>query len=340
MTSDRVLVRPSRLVRPTTRRTLRSAAGVATAVLVLAACGGGAEGESNAALDDIDVTGGFGEEPEITFEEPFALEESESETLEVGDGEVVDDGDTVSIDYAVVSGTTGSPLDSSFGASSISLPLVEGQTTPALVEALVGETIGSRVLVVVAPEPTAGASASVEPQPGDPASDTVVFVLDLLGVVPVRADGEPVEQAEGTPVVATDEEGDVTGIDVTGVEAPEDLVVTTVLQGDGEEVQAGDTVTIHYTGVLASDGTEFDSSWSRGAPVSFALDNLIQGWQQGLAGVPVGSRVVLQVPPELGYGAQGSPPSIPADADLVFVIDVLDTQSAPEGSAPSPAPSQ
>ena len=61
-------------------------------------------------------------------------------------------------------------------------------------------------------------------------------------------------------------------------------------------------------------------------------------WQQGLEGVAVGSRVVLQVPPEVGYGAEGSPPTIPADADLVFVIDVLDTQTAPE--APAPAPSQ
>ena len=100
-------------------------------------------------------------------------------------------------------------------------------------------------------------------------------------------------------------------------------------------------MTIHYTGVLAADGTEFDSSWGRGASTSFPLGNLIQGWQEGLEGVTVGSRVVLQVPPELGYGAEGSPPTIPADADLVFVIDVLDTQAAPEApAAPSPAPSE
>jgi peptidylprolyl isomerase len=128
---------------------------------------------------------------------------------------------------------------------------------------------------------------------------------------------------------------------VTGVDAPEELVVTPVLEGDGEAVQAGDTITIHYTGVLASDGTEFDSSWGRGEPATFPLTNLIQGWQQGLEGVTVGSRVILQVPPELGYGAEGSPPTIPADADLVFVIDVLATVPAPEPQqAPSPAASE
>lgn len=352
MTSDLGLLRPLRPARPTVPRAARAGAVAVAAALVLAACGddasggeGGDAAEPAGDLGAIEVEGAFGEEPTLTFDTPFALEESESQTLSEGDGEVIEDGDTVTIDYTVVSGADGSTLDTSFGATSISLPLVEGQTTPALVDALVGETLGSRVLVAVAPEqPTDGASAAPSPAAGDPAADTILFVLDLLEVVPERADGEPVEPPAGTPVVATDEAGDVTGVDVTGVTPPEGLVVTPVLQGDGDVVGAGDTVTIHYTGVLASDGTEFDSSWSRDAATTFPLGNLIQGWQQGLEGVAVGSRVVLQVPAELGYGEQGSPPTIPANADLVFVIDVLDTQAAPEApaepSAPAPAPSE
>jgi peptidylprolyl isomerase len=174
-------------------RAARAGAAAVVAALLLAACGddaSGGAGETNAALDDIEVEGGFGEEPTITIDEPFALEESQSETLVVGDGEEIESGDTVTIDYAISSGTTGESLDTSFGTSPIPLPLVEGQTTPALVEALVGQTIGSRVLVAVAPEPTDGASAG-EAQGGDPASDTIVFVLDLLGVRPDRAEGEP-----------------------------------------------------------------------------------------------------------------------------------------------------
>jgi len=354
MSSVRVLVPLPRPVRPTARRAARAGAVASAALLVLAGCGdaaggGGAEsgapGEGSADLAAIEVEGDFGEEPTITFDQPFALEESASRTLSEGDGAEIVDGDTVTIDYAIVSGTDGSPLDTSFGAASISLPLVEGQTTPALVEAIIGETIGSRVLVAVAPEPGPDASAAPaeapSPAPGDPAGDTIIFVIDLLGVVPERADGTPVDPPAGTPVVSTNEAGDVTGLDVAGVTAPEELVVTPVLEGDGDVVQAGDTVTIHYTGVLATDGTEFDSSWSRDAAATFPLGNLIQGWQQGLEGVAVGSRVVLQVPSELGYGAAGSPPTIPADADLVFVIDVLNTQAAPEApEAPAPAPSQ
>ena len=349
MSSNRVLSPLRAPARPTSRTGaqrrragVRVAALAATVVLGLAACGdgeaggeasgapAGEAGEANPELDAITVQGAFGEPPTIEFESPFELEESQSEVLSVGDGEEVADGDTVTIDYSIASGANGSELETSFGNTTISLPLAEGQTTPDLISALVGQTLGSRVLVAVAPEPGAA-----ETNPA--AAETIVFVIDLLDVVSPRADGEPVEQPDGTPVVETNEEGDVTGLVVDGVEPPEDLVVTPVLQGDGTEVQAGDNVTIQYTGVLASDGTQFDSSWERGAPTSFPLTNLIQGWQQGLQGVAVGSRVVLQVPPELGYGEAGSPPTIPADADLVFVIDVLATQAGPE---PAPSPSE
>lgn len=323
MSSDRVPTPLPRPVRPAPRRALRASSLGAVVVLALAACGsadgGSGAGPSNPELDAITVDGAFGEQPTIEFEAPFELEESQSEVLSAGDGDEIAVGDTVTIDYTVASGADGSELESSFEASSISLPLVEGQTTPGLIEALVGQAVGSRVLVAVAPDP---ATAEANPE----AAETIVFVLDLLGIVPERADGEPVDPVDGVPVVETDEAGDVTGLVVDGVEAPDELVVTPVLQGDGDEVQAGDTVTIHYTGVLAEDGTEFDSSWAGGAAATFPLTNLIQGWQQGLEGVPVGSRVVLQVPSDLGYGPEGSGETIPPDADLVFVIDVLATQ--------------
>jgi peptidylprolyl isomerase len=325
MSSDRVSTPLPRPVRPAPRRGLRVGSLGAVVVLALAACGSGGDeaGPSNPELDPITVEGAFGEQPTIEFEAPFELEETQSEVLSTGDGEEVAADDTVSIDYTVASGADGSELETSFEASPISLPLVEGQTTPGLIDALVGQPVGSRVLVAVAPD---AATAEANPE----AAETIVFVLDLLGIVPERADGEPVDPVEGVPVVETDEAGDVTGVDVEGVEAPEELVVTPVLQGDGDEVQAGDTVTIHYTGVLAEDGTVFDSSWEGGAAATFPLTNLIQGWQQGLEGVPVGSRVVLQVPSDLGYGEAGSGETIPPDADLVFVIDVLATQRGTE----------
>jgi peptidylprolyl isomerase len=323
MSSDRVVPPLSSPARPAPRRGVRAAAVTAAVVLGLAACGNAGETAGNPDLEPITVEGAYGEQPTIEFEAPFELEESASEVLSEGDGEEIAEGDTVTIDYSIVSGADGSELDTSFGATSVSLPLAEGQTTPGLIDALVGATIGSRVLVAVAPDP-----AAVEADPA--AAETIVFVLDLLGIVPDRADGEEVDVAEGLPTVQTDDEGNVTGLDVEGVEAPEELVVTTVLQGDGDEVQAGDTVTIHYEGVLASDGSVFDSSWQRDAPTTFPLGGLIPGWQQGLEGVATGSRVVLQIPPELAYEDDDQNEAIPPNSDLVFVIDVLATQRGSE----------
>ena len=92
------------------------------------------------------------------------------------------------------------------------------------------------------------------------------------------------------------------------------------------KTKAGDKVDVHYRGTLEKDGSEFDASYNRGQPLSFSVGTgqVIKGWDQALEGVPVGSRVVMEVPPALGYGEQGQPDGgIPANATLVFIVDVL-----------------
>jgi hypothetical protein len=96
-----------------------------------------------------------------------------------------------------------------------------------------------------------------------------------------------------------------------------------VVTGSGTPVAAGDTITVFYTGWLASNGTKFDSRRSPAAPATFALSGLIQGWQQGIPGMKPGGIRRLFVPAALGYGAAGSPPNIPANADLVFEIKLI-----------------
>ena len=107
---------------------------------------------------------------------------------------------------------------------------------------------------------------------------------------------------------------------------PDAVEVTTLIQGQGEGAAAGDTVTVHYVGVL-SDGTEFDQSWSRGQP--FPVENLgqasvIPGWNEGLVGAKIGERRRLEIGANKAYGAAGNPPTIPANAPLAFEIDVVD----------------
>ncbi|MDZ7786131.1 MAG: FKBP-type peptidyl-prolyl cis-trans isomerase [Candidatus Saccharibacteria bacterium] len=109
--------------------------------------------------------------------------------------------------------------------------------------------------------------------------------------------------------------------------AIEELRHETVEKGDGEVVSEDATITFHYTGALAEDGTIFQSSLDMGQPATFPLSDLIPGWQQGIPGMKVGETRRLFIPWQLGYGEQGSPQGgIPPQADLVFDIEVLSTE--------------
>jgi peptidylprolyl isomerase len=106
---------------------------------------------------------------------------------------------------------------------------------------------------------------------------------------------------------------------------PAELVKEDVVKGKGKAAKKGDTVTVQYVGVNFSTGDQFDASWDNGQPFSFPLGagQVIPGWDEGVKGMKVGGRRTLIIPPEMGYGAQGSPPAIPPNETLVFVVDLL-----------------
>jgi peptidylprolyl isomerase len=108
---------------------------------------------------------------------------------------------------------------------------------------------------------------------------------------------------------------------------PTTLVAKDLVKGTGAEAQLGKSITVNYKGVLYHGGKEFDSSWKRGEPSTFQLEQgkLIAGWTQGIPGMKVGGRRELIIPASLAYGAKGSPPTIPPNEPLVFVIDLLGT---------------
>lgn len=320
-------------------RTLRGVAALTLgASLLLAGCAsgdGGSEDETSspspsasdaatsspedvAALEAVTVTGDPGAEPTLEFETPFEVSAVTALSLSDGDGAPLEDGQQLTMQSATYSGADGTKGFSSWEEGTPDTITMGDESLPAqLTEALEGKNVGTRFLF---------ANPATDQATGEPVTYLTVAEITDAKTLPSRAEGEPVTPAEGLPTVTLDDSGKPTIEIPEGYEAPTELVTQTLIKGDGPVVTEDQTVTAHYTGMLF-DGTVFDSSWDRGAPTSFSLQQVIPGWTQGLAGQTVGSQVLLVIPSELGYGAQGTPDgSIPPDSPLVFVVDILDAQ--------------
>jgi peptidylprolyl isomerase len=114
---------------------------------------------------------------------------------------------------------------------------------------------------------------------------------------------------------------------ITG-EPPAELLIEDITVGEGDEAKPGQYVSVHYVGVAFSSGKEFDASYNRGEPFEFPLGGgqVIQGWDRGVAGMRVGGRRKLTIPPELGYGSRGAGGVIKPNETLIFVVDLLGVQ--------------
>jgi peptidylprolyl isomerase len=114
-------------------------------------------------------------------------------------------------------------------------------------------------------------------------------------------------------------------VTVPAGEPPADLVVEDLEVGEGTEAVAGATVTVHYVGVAWSDGNQFDASWDRNDTFAFRLGagQVITGWDEGVAGMRIGGRRRITIPPHKGYGAAGAGGVIKGGETLVFVVDLL-----------------
>jgi peptidylprolyl isomerase len=226
----------------------------------------------------------------------------------------------------LVDGRTGKEIQTSYGNTPASLVLDSTKTAKQLVTGLTGEKVGSRVLVAIAPKDGLAKKLNSKKVKD---SDTLLFVIDVKSVrTPLaKATGDPVAPVDGLPTVALAGNGKPTITIPAGVPAPTTLVVQPLIKGTGPVVQAGQTISVHYTGVVYDGGKQFDSSWDRGQPADFVIGkgSVIAGWDEGLVGQTVGSQVLLLVPPDKGYGTAGqSSAGIKGTDTLVFVVDILD----------------
>jgi peptidylprolyl isomerase len=283
---------------------------------------GAATGPLGAVTVSTDTAG----KPTVKFEKPFAAKKTADSVVTEGTGDALTAGQTITFDYVLVNGRTGKEIQTSYGQTPASLVLDSKQTAKQLVTGLTGEKVGSRVLVAIAPKDGLAKKLNSSKVKKD---DTLLFVIDVKSVrTPLaRATGEAVPPVEGLPTVALADTGKPTITMPSGVAAPATLVVQPLITGAGPVVQAGQTISVHYTGVIWDGGKQFDSSWDRGAPADFVIGNgrVIPGWDEGLVGQTVGSQVLLVVPPDKGYGAAGNTDAgIKGTDTLVFVVDILD----------------
>lgn len=308
------------------RRLFAVAVSASLAVAVLTGCSATPEGctPDGDASRAVTVTGDFGVKPVVTFDKGLTTTSTQRTVVTTGSGDLIESGQTIKMDYTLYNGTTGELIEASPYApgQEVAYPVDSAATQfVGLSKALACSQVGSRVIGVI-PNPEGFADQATAAGLG--ADDVLVFVIDVQGVVPKaleEATGTPVAPLDGFPTVEfTDGNPTVTFPDGA---VPTDFAIETLIQGEGDEVPAGATVIVNYEGVNWNTGEVFDSSFDRGEPATFSTDQVIAGFRDAIVGQKVGSRVVVIIPSDLGYGDAGNGDQISGGDTIIFVVDIL-----------------
>lgn len=310
--------------RQPTRR--RAVVALATLGLLLSGCGSD-EPADTPAQGSVKVEAGDAKSgPKVTIANaPYKVTETSTKVLKEGTGTALTEEDIARVNLVAVNGTSGKELSSTWGKAPAALFLGQQDLLVGLKKGLVGAKPEAQVQISIPPADGFGATGSSGMGVG--ADDTIVFVVDVISGTKMLkvATGKAVAAKKGLPKVEFTD-GKAAKITSPKSAAPKATVVQPLITGTGEKVQAGQTVRVTYTGALWKDNSVFDASFNR-PPGTFDFQvgagNVIKAWDQGIVGQPVGSRVLLVVPPADGYGAAGSPPKISGTDTLVFVVDIL-----------------
>jgi FKBP-type peptidyl-prolyl cis-trans isomerase len=287
-----------------------------------AAASGSASGSA------VTATGKFGAAPTVKIPAEKANGALYTKTLIQGSGAPLTTAESLVGNFVLYdwSGTTHKLLGSTY--SNGSPTLFAGPLLPGLKTALIGQKAGSRVLAVVPPKDAFGAAGNS--QIGVKGTDTLVFVIDMIKAVGNSSGvtGTQASDGGGTLPTVTAASGKAPTVTIPASAPPTTLQVKTLIKGTGPKVAKGDYIVVQYTGVNWRTKKVFDSSWSRSQPfgLNIGVGQVIKGWDTGLVGQTVGSRVLLVIPPADGYGKTGSSTAgIKGTDTLVFVVDILST---------------
>jgi FKBP-type peptidyl-prolyl cis-trans isomerase len=305
------------------------------AAAVVAGCGSSSShsstsspaGSSATANQSVKVSGSFGASPKVVIPKVTPGTTLFTKTLIKGSGAKLTAADSLIGNFVLYdwSGKTAKLVGSTFTSGGPTI--FSGQMLPGLSAALLGQPTGSRVVAVIPPKDGFGTTGNS--QIGVKGTDTLVFVIDMMSTISNKATatGTQVSNGGGALPTVTEPAGQAATIKIPAkTAAPKALTVKTLVQGAGAKVVKGDYVVVQYTGVIWRTGKVFDSSWSRSQPFAFndGSGQVIKGWDNGLVGQTVGSRVMLVIPPAEGYGSAGAPQGgIKGTDTLVFVTDIL-----------------
>ncbi|HUW02869.1 MAG TPA: FKBP-type peptidyl-prolyl cis-trans isomerase [Acidimicrobiales bacterium] len=265
-------------------------------------------------------------DPVVTIDGELSTDKTVRRVLTEGEGEVAEQGSTVTIHVMLINGRTGERFDGTRPGEPATVSLDPSSVLVGIFRSLVGVPAGSQVVSAVSPDEGVGAQGGF-PDLGVEADDTIVFVFDVIDVtVPLeRATGTAVEPPAGLPTVTLADDG-APSIELPDGDPPTELIGQVLIEGDGAVVEQGQSLTVHYTGIIWPGGEQFDSSWDRGEPAAFdiGVGAVIPGWDETLVGQTVGSQLILVIPPEQGYGSEGNANAGISGTDtLVFVVDIL-----------------
>jgi len=320
------------------RRSLALIAIPLLACVVLAGCGSSKPAASSSSSSSasaspgantaVTATGSFGTAPKVVIPKAKPGSSLEVRTLIQGTGATLTKSDAMAANFVLYfwTGTTSALKANTFTSS----PTVIGGTMlPGLESALIGKKVGSRILAVI--PPAQGYGTSGNSQLGITGSTTLVFVIDVLKSYSDTASATGAQESSGggtLPAVSA-KAGTAPTLTFPSSSPPSALVTRTLVKGNGPKVVKGEYVIAQYTGYIWRTKKVFGSSWSSGSPFGFVIgaspEQVIPGWDKGLEGQTVGSRVMLSIPPAEGYGSAGaSQAGITSKDTLVFVVDIID----------------